>query len=187
MVITLVLLGFVLNIVAGKTSTTTATTADGEIAVPAPRPVAPLFVPRSADLIIAQYGGSLSADASPQDVARAFALSYYQYDPDRNTPATFADALPRLGETARQRLPEQLPKHWAEFLIKASRTGTVEATTRDAEQAKAKPDRTTVAVSLVDNPAQGPKPVEGPLRMDIDLEKLDKTGWTVTSVNLAWG
>ncbi|MFI1648642.1 hypothetical protein ACH4XT_17115 [Streptomyces avidinii] len=190
--VTLVLLGFVLNIVAGKTSTTTDTSADADPVARAPRPVAPLYVPRPASLIIAMYGGSLSADASPQDVAKAFALSYYQYDPAKSTPETFADALPRLGAEARQRLPEQLPKHWEGFLSKVSRAGTPQVTVRDAESPKGGSGRAAVTVVIVDTPAQGqesgaPKPAGGSLRMDIDLEKREKDGWTVTSVNLAQG
>ncbi len=67
--VALVILGFVLNIIAGKTSTTARTSA-ATPAVQAPRPVAPLYVPRPASLIMAMYGAGLTADSSPQDVAK---------------------------------------------------------------------------------------------------------------------
>ncbi|MFB0626827.1 hypothetical protein [Streptomyces sp. AB3(2024)] len=189
--VTLVLLGFVLNIVAGKTSTTTGRAAGAESAAQAPRPVAPLYVPRSASLIVAMYAGSLGADASPSDVAKAFAITYYQYDPAKTTAGTFVDSLPRLGPEARQRLVEQLPKHWEGFLSKISRTVNPQAVVRDTEPAKEGEDRAAVTV-LLNAPEQSQesgtaKPAAGALRMDVRLEKRDKDGWTVTSVDLAQG
>lgn len=181
--IALVVLGLVLNNIAGRTSAT-RTAADGsgggEPTTPAVRPLAPLYVPRPASLISGGYGGALSGDATPREVARAFAGTYLTYDPDRTSAKDFVDLLPRLAPAARPGLVEQLPDDYRTHLSAhpgATPTGDVSARDEEAE----KNGRTEVTVDFAEE-----SDATSPLHVTLTLAQ-DSDGWDVTSVALEEG
>ncbi|GGN67323.1 hypothetical protein GCM10011579_039730 [Streptomyces albiflavescens] len=178
--IALVVLGLVLNNISSRTRSSATQPAAGESAKPAARPVAPLYVPRPESMISGGYGGALSTEAAPQDVAKAFAMSYYRFDPDRTTPKAFAAGLPRLAPTTRAELVKQLPEDWEAYLSKTSGTKTPEVTVGDPNP---DPDTDSSGKTEVTVDFAADSESTGALRLSLGLEDGDD-GWTVTSVTL---
>ncbi|MFE9098018.1 hypothetical protein [Streptomyces sp. NPDC007264] len=178
--ITLVVLGLALNNIAGRARSGQGQAGGGETAAPGARPLAPLYVPRPASLISGGYGGSLTSEATPQEVARAVAGAYVKYDPDRTTPQTFVDRLPRVAPAARAQLRQQMAQDWQDHLSKlsgATATGTLSAPDTSAEQS----GKTEVTVDF----GKGENSSEL-LHVTLGLEQGDD-GWVVTSVKLEEG
>ncbi|WP_055494470.1 hypothetical protein [Streptomyces sp. TP-A0356] len=177
--IALVVLGLVLNNIAGRTRSGQGQ-AGGEATAPAARPLAPLYVPRPASLISGGYGGSLSSGATPQEVARAFAGSYVKYAPDRTSPGSFVDRLPRLAPGARTRVRGQLARDWRDHLSKLS-GATATGAVSDPKKGAGQDGSTEVTVDFVKG-----KGSSNLLHVTLGLEQGD-AGWVVTSVSLEEG
>jgi hypothetical protein len=175
--ITLFVLGLVLNNIAGRTraSEEAAAEAAKAAAAPAARPLAPLYVPRPASMI-GGYGGALTPQSSPQEVAQAFAGVYITYDPDSTSPDSFVPGLPRLASDTADKVSAQLKDDWDKHLSKIGDTVTVTSVSdpdgADVEAGKVK-------VSVVMNTGEDSEA----LRLDLELEQ-EEIGWVVTSVTL---
>ncbi|MFD7712222.1 hypothetical protein [Streptomyces sp. NPDC059786] len=174
--ITLVVLGLVLNNISARMRTGQETSAAQDESTPAPRPLSPLYVPRPASLISGGYGGLLTVDSSPQDVAQAFAGAYVQYDPDDTTPEDFVSGLPRLASDATSKVSGQLPDDYDTYLEEAGDSPTV---TSVSDPDPADEENGTAEVSVVMNTGDDSEA----LRIALTLEESD-AGWFVTSVDL---
>ena len=178
--IALVVLGLVLNNIAGRTGAGQTQADGGETTAPAARPLAPLYVPRPASMISGGYGGALTSEATPQEVAQAFAGAYIKYDPKRTSAQTFVNRLPRLAAAARATVQEQLPHDWQDHLSKlsgAAATGAVSDPDTKAEDS----GKTEVTVDFTKG-----KGSSALLHVTLGLTQGDE-GWDVTSVKLEEG
>ncbi|GKQ34423.1 hypothetical protein [Streptomyces sp. A012304] len=174
--ITLFVLGLVLNNIAGRTRASEEAAAEAaKAAAPAARPLAPLYVPRPASMI-GGYGGALTPQSSPQEVAQAFAGVYIKYDPDSNSPDSFVPGLPRLASDASDKVSAQLSADWDKHLSKIGDSVTV---TSVSDPGAADVEAGKVKVSVVMNTGEDSEA----LRLDLELEQ-EEVGWVVTSVTL---
>ncbi|MGW0704882.1 hypothetical protein ACWD4G_02715 [Streptomyces sp. NPDC002643] len=179
LVILLVVLGLVLNNINSRTrKAEREAAAKSQPAAQAARPLSPLYVPRPASMISGGYGQSLSKESSPQQVAQAFAGTYATYDPDGTTPDDFVAGLPRLAQSARATVRDQLPDDWERHLSGAG-GGAVVASVSDPDPTTVQNGETEVTAVL---DTQGES--VDTLRMTLGLEEGD-IGWEVVSVELS--
>lgn len=175
--IVLFVLGLVLNNIASRTRAAEEASARGAAATaPAVRPLAPLYVPRPASLITGGYGGALSSESSPQQVAQAFAGAYVKYDPDGPSPEAFVTGLPRLAPDVTSQVSGQLSEDWDQHLSDIDGTPTVTSVS-DPDTAAEQSGKAEVTVVM--NIGED----AGPLLINLAMQQ-DEIGWVVTSVTL---
>ncbi|MCX4763810.1 hypothetical protein OG562_23145 [Streptomyces sp. NBC_01275] len=177
--ILLVVLGLVLNNINARTrATQQAAAEEAKPATPAARPLSPLYVPRPASLISGGYGGSLSSESSPQEVAKAFAGAYVKYDPDSGTAEDFLAGLPRLAPDARDKVRPQLAEDWDRYLSQIGGGATVASVSDPDPTAQQNGEAELTVIMDTQNADQGT------LKMSLVMTKGD-IGWEVTTVTLA--
>ncbi|GHE07343.1 hypothetical protein [Streptomyces alanosinicus] len=174
--VALVILGFVLNNISSRMRNSADASGGGAASPPPARPMAPLYVPRPASLISGGYGGALGSDASPQQVAQAFATVYITYDPKKGSAKSFVSGLPRVSPDAVTRLQNQLPDDWKRFLSKIGGGTTVDSVS-DPDPAEERSGDASVTVTLKGESNSGSA------RLALAMHQGDD-GWVVSSAKL---
>lgn len=174
--IALLVLGLVLNNVSSRMRVGAEASGGDAPDAPPARPMAPLYVPRPASLISGGYGGVLGSDASPQQVAQAFATVYVTFDPGKGSAKSFVPSLPRVSRDATSTLQRQLPENWDRYLSKIGSDATVDSVSAP-DPAAARDGDATVTVTVVSESDSDA------VRLVLEMRRQD-TGWAVTSARL---
>ncbi|WP_369201014.1 hypothetical protein [Streptomyces sp. PU-14G] len=177
-----VILGFVLNALsASSPSSSQKKKAPSEVEE-SDRPTSPLFVPRPAAMLIGQ---SLTADSSAEEVAEAFALAYFSYEPGEDDPARFAATLPKLAPAARDDIAGQIKKDAKDYRGKAEDGDTSSVTVANSEKVDSSAGRATVRMVLADQLGRDAEGSDDAARWTMTLKMKSKDDqWLVTSARL---
>lgn len=178
LVIAAVLLGLVVNAVAGKVGPGTGRSKSATHTGGGAPPLSPIYVPRPKSAIIGQ---SLATDSSPGAVSKGFVRSYYSFDPRKDRPKRFAGSLPHLDPKSTEAVARVLTDELGGGHGKKGRAEPTEVRITKVDTARVGKGKTRAEVTLKER-HKGKKKWKTGHRMELELADKADDGWVVTSV-----